>query len=74
MTDDLTHTVTIIVNGHLPTGDRSKSMISIAGNGNLEHMLDAFRTALVGAGFSGSIAERLDILDEESPAKYEAHE
>ena len=57
-----THTITITVVGKYPHGDNKQhASVTMSGDGNIEHMLNAFRTALVAAGFSVSLAERLRI-------------
>lgn len=64
MNDDLTHTVTVSIEGNYPHGQKQHAQVIVAGDGDLEHVLDAFRTALVAAGFSCETAARLTIGDE----------
>ena len=59
-TDELTHTVTITVTGNYPHGSKQQASVSMSGDGGLDHMLDAFRAALVAAGFSTDTAAKLD--------------
>ena len=62
--DELTHTITIEVTGRYPHGLAQSAMVRISGSGDLDHMLETFRAALVAAGFSSGMAERLDVLGE----------
>ncbi len=63
MNDDLTHKVTITVEGNYPHGHKQHSQVSILGTGDLDHMFEAFKAALVAAGFSLDVAKRLDDVD-----------
>ena len=63
MNDDLTHTVTITVTGKYPHGSREHCSVTIAGNGDLDHMIEAFKASLVAAGFSMATAAKLDGLE-----------
>ena len=64
MNDDLTHTVTITVTGNYPHGSREHCSVTIAGNGDLDHMIEAFKASLVAAGFiSMETAAKLDALE-----------
>ena len=63
MTDDLTHTVTITVTGKYPHGSREHCSVTLAGHGDLDHMIEAFKAALVAAGFSVATAAKLDGLE-----------
>jgi hypothetical protein len=51
-TSDLTHTVTITISGNYPHGDKTHEQVTIGGDGSISHMILAFRTAMVAAGFS----------------------
>lgn len=62
--DDLTHTITITISGNYPQGTKQHASVSIIGTGDLEHMLDAFKTALVAAGFSANTATKLGLVEE----------
>ncbi len=64
MNEELTHTVAVAVTGRYQHGDRQHCEVRMSGDGGIEHMLDAFRAALVAAGFSPRIAEHLDISDQ----------
>lgn len=61
MDDKPTHTVRIIVTGRYIHGEATHVEVSVAGDGGLDHVLDAFKAALVAAGFAMSTAARLDI-------------
>jgi len=60
MRDDLTHLVTITVTGRYLDGERQHSSVTVAGDGGLDHMIDAFQAALVAAGFSTETAAKLE--------------
>lgn len=60
MGDDMTHTVTITVTGNYPHGHKQQSQVMISGDGGLVHMMEAFKSALIAAGFSLDIAKMLD--------------
>lgn len=62
--DDLTHTITITISGNYPHGTKQHASISIIGAGDLNHMIKAFKTALVAAGFSTDTAEKFDGIGE----------
>lgn len=51
MTDDLTHTVTITIDGNYPHGAKQHAQVIMAGNGDLQHMIEAFKASLMAAGF-----------------------
>lgn len=71
MNDDLTHTVTIAVSGNYPHGAKAHASVTLSGDGGLDHMIEAFKTALVAAGFSLAVAARLDVGAAEQPALQE---
>ena len=58
---DQSHKVTITVQGRYPHGGNQFAEVSIGGDGGLEHMLDAFRAALVAAGFAAQTAQALQV-------------
>lgn len=60
--DELTHTVTVTVNGKYPHGEKQHASVTMSGDGGLDHMLSAFRAALVAAGFSTDTAAKLDCV------------
>lgn len=64
MENDLTHVVEITVIGNYPNGQKQQAKVSISGDGDLDHMIEAFKAALVAAGFSTDIAKKLDLVDE----------
>lgn len=59
--DDLTHRITITVHGRYPHGEQEHATVTLAGDGSLDHFVDAFRAALVAGGVSASIAALLDM-------------
>lgn len=59
--DELTHTVTVSIIGRYPHGERQHAEVMVAGSGDLAHMLDTFRAALVAAGFTAETASCLTI-------------
>jgi hypothetical protein len=58
--DELTHSVTVTVNGKYPHGEKQHATVTMSGDGSLDHMLSTFRAALLAAGFSADIAAKLD--------------
>lgn len=60
--DELTHSVTVTVNGNYPHGQRQHATVTMGGDGGLDHMLDTFRAALVAAGFSTETAATLSCV------------
>jgi hypothetical protein len=50
--DELTHKVEITISGNYPHGTKQHSSVSISGDGGLDHMIEAFKAALIAAGFS----------------------
>lgn len=63
MVDELTHTVEIAVYGNYPTGQMLHAKVQISGDGGLDHMIEAFKAALVAAGFLLDTAKQLDELN-----------
>lgn len=60
----LTHRVTITVTGRYAHGrEQEHATVTLAGDGSLDHMLDAYRAALVAAGYSPDTARRLEVCD-----------
>jgi len=53
--DELSHTITIIISGNYPHGQKQHASVTINGDGGIDHMVDVFSAALVAAGFSGDI-------------------
>lgn len=65
MSDSLTHTVTVTVTGKYPHGQQQvHASVTVAGDGSLDHMIDAFQAALVAAGFATDTAGRIGVRDE----------
>ncbi len=62
--DRPTHTVTITVTGRYHHGEAQHASVTIAGDGGIDHMIDAFKAALVAAGFAPDTAGRLEVRDE----------
>jgi hypothetical protein len=55
-----THSVTVIVKARYPHNrEHQQASVTVDGDGDIEHMLDTFRAALVAAGFSATQADRL---------------
>lgn len=63
MMDDLSHTITITVSGNYPHGEKPHASVTVRGNGDLDHMFEAFKAALVAAGFALETAKKLDEID-----------
>lgn len=61
--NDQTHVVEITISAAYPHGGKERASVSISGDGGLEHMMEAFKTALVAAGFSMALAAKIDDLD-----------
>lgn len=57
--DNLTHTVSISVDGRYAHGQQQHCAVTISGDGSLDHMLEAFTAALVAAGFAAETAAKL---------------
>jgi len=63
MDDNLTHKIEITISGSYTHGAKEHSRVVMAGDGGLEHMIDAFKASLVAAGFSLETARKLDSID-----------
>ena len=61
--DYLTHKIEITITGNYPSGSKQHATVSIDGDGGIEHMLYAFQTALVAAGFSIETAKKIGEID-----------
>lgn len=61
--DELTHKVDVTISGNYPHGYKQHASISISGDGSLDHMMEAFKAALLAAGFAMDTAKKLDELD-----------
>ncbi len=64
MKNELTHRVVIEVYADYPSGEKLQSIVTVCGDGGLDHMLDSFRASLVASSFSAGIASQLVIADE----------
>jgi len=60
MNDELLHKVEITVSGNYTHGQKQHAMVSISGNGDLNHMIESFKAALIAAGFALGTAAKLD--------------
>jgi len=62
-----THIITVHTDYKYLHADPKRRMYSVevSGDGDIDHYLQAFRTALVAAGFDLETAARLDIKDSE---------
>ncbi len=49
--DELTHNIEIIISGNYQNGPKHHATISISGSGDCDHMLEAFRAALIASGY-----------------------
>lgn len=63
MIDEFTHKVEITISGKYPHGSKQHASVSICGDGGLDHMIEAFKAALVAAGFAMDTVKKLDELD-----------
>ena len=59
----MTTIITIKIGTDTTHAGKTHSEISIFGDGSIDHMLDAFRCALVSAGFACETAARLQVVD-----------
>ena len=55
-----THKITFAIVGKYPHGATQEATVSISGNGDLDHMVEAFKTALVACGYALDTAAKLD--------------
>lgn len=61
--DELTHKIDITISGNYPHGSKQHAHVSLSGDGGMDHMMEAFKAALIAAGFSMDTAKKLDELD-----------
>ena len=62
MDDEITHIITVTVTGRYMHGkEQEHAQVRIGGNGDLDHFIETFRSALVASGF-GDMAENLRML------------
>lgn len=61
--DELTHSIEITIAGNYQHGQKQHVKVQMSGDGGLDHMLEAFKAALVAAGFSLETAASLDRID-----------
>jgi hypothetical protein len=60
-----THTISIRIDyKHFGDPDKRTSIVTIDGDGDLDHYIETFRTALVAVGFAMETVAKLDIKDE----------
>ena len=65
MDDYYTHSISITLTERYPHGKQvEQAAVTLHGDGGLEWYVDAFRTALVAAGFVTDTAKRLKVSDE----------
>lgn len=60
---ELTHIIDIKITGNFPRGGKQHAMVSLSGDGSLDHIIEAFKIALVAAGFSMDTAKKLDEIN-----------
>lgn len=60
MMDELTHTVTITIDGNYPHGAKQHAQVIMSGDGDLHHMIEAFKAALMAAGFGYETVKQFD--------------
>lgn len=60
MTDDLTHTITITIDGNYPHGSKQHAQVIMSGDGGLQHMIEAFKASLMAAGFGYETVRQFD--------------
>lgn len=61
--DELTHSVQITITGNYTHGPKQHASVQLSGDGGLDHMIEAFKAALVAAGFGMGTAASLDRID-----------
>ncbi len=61
--DELTHSIEITIMGNYPHGQKQHAKVQMSGDGGLDHMIEAFKAALVAAGFSLEAAASLDRVE-----------
>lgn len=61
--DELTHSVEITITGNYQHGQKQYVKVQMAGDGSLDHMIEAFKSSLVAAGFSLKTAASLDRIE-----------
>lgn len=61
--NEMTHTIDIIISNNYPHEIKQRAMVSLSGDGSLDHIIEAFKIALVAAGFSMDTAKKLDEIN-----------
>lgn len=61
--DELTHSIEVTITGNYPHGQKQHVKVQMAGDGGLDHMIEAFKASLVAAGFSLETAASLDRIE-----------
>lgn len=61
--DDMSHTIEISINGNYVHGPKQHVSVVLSGDGGLDHFIEAFKTALVAAGFAMDTVKKLDDLE-----------
>jgi hypothetical protein len=62
MNEVFTHNIEIKITSNYLHGEKQYAIVSLTGDGGLDHMIEAFKTALVVAGFSLDTVKRLETL------------
>lgn len=55
--DELTHKIEITVTGNYTHGGKHHSSVAVSGDGGIEHMLSAFKAAMIAAGYEPITAD-----------------
>lgn len=53
-----THSITMAVKGRYPHGDAQHASVTVEGEGDLDHYIQAFAALLVAAGYSSETAAK----------------
>lgn len=70
LNDDYTHSTEIIINGLFTKSEEQEQVrLKITGDGSLDYFINTFRATLLAFGFDADIAQKLDLVLEESDLK-----
>jgi len=61
--DELTHKISITIYGRYTDGYDQHAHIEVHGDGGLEHMMDAFRAALLASGFAVETVNSVKVVE-----------
>lgn len=61
--DEFTHTIEIAVSGNYAEGPMLHFRISLNGDGGPEHLFDAFKLAVIAAGFGADVVKKIEEID-----------